>query len=78
MSITPETATPRPKVRAILRNKTDYALESIVLNFEANEKLIMDTWQQASLAISHMVSSAYSYISFQFTRSLSIKIGSAL
>ncbi|XP_063114134.1 sperm flagellar protein 2 isoform X3 [Cavia porcellus] len=55
MSITPETATPRPKVRAILRNKTDYALESIVLNFEANEKLIMDTWQQASLAISHMV-----------------------
>ncbi|XP_013370455.1 PREDICTED: sperm flagellar protein 2 isoform X2 [Chinchilla lanigera] len=55
ISISPETAMLRPKVKAILRNKMDYSLENIVLNFEANEKLVMDTWQQASSAVSHMV-----------------------
>ena len=39
-------------------------LESVELNFEANEKMVMDTWQQSSLAISHMVSNAGYYIFF--------------
>ncbi|XP_033615101.1 sperm flagellar protein 2 isoform X3 [Fukomys damarensis] len=55
ISISPETTMPKPKVKAIMKNKMDSSLENIVLNFEANEKLVMDTWQQASSAISHMV-----------------------
>ncbi|XP_023567802.1 sperm flagellar protein 2 isoform X2 [Octodon degus] len=55
ISISPETGTLRPKAKAILKNKVDCSLESIVLNFEANEKLVMDTWQQTSSAIAHML-----------------------
>ncbi|XP_069897125.1 sperm flagellar protein 2 isoform X2 [Dipodomys merriami] len=55
ISISPEMATPKPKVKAILKGKIDYSLENVEANFEADEKLVMDTWQQASLAISHMV-----------------------
>jgi hypothetical protein len=65
ISISPEAATPKPKVKAILKGKIDYSLENVESNFEADEKLVMDTWQQASLAVSHMVSSAYFYISVQ-------------
>lgn len=52
----------KPKTKAILKGKIDYSLENVEANFEADEKLLMDTWQQASLAISHMVSSAHYYI----------------
>ncbi|XP_021117165.1 sperm flagellar protein 2 isoform X2 [Heterocephalus glaber] len=55
ISISPETAMPKPKVKAIMKNKIDSSLENIVSNFEANENLVMDTWQQASSAVSHMV-----------------------
>ncbi|XP_070267944.1 sperm flagellar protein 2-like isoform X4 [Myotis yumanensis] len=55
ISIPTDTAVSKPKAKAILKGKTDYSLEKVELNFEADEKLIMDTWQQASLAISHMV-----------------------
>ncbi|KAM6156501.1 sperm flagellar protein 2 [Erethizon dorsatum] len=55
ISVSPETAMPKPKVKVILKNKIDYSLENIVLNFEANEKVVMDTWQQASSAVSYMV-----------------------
>lgn len=48
----------KPKTKAILKGKIDYSLENVEANFEADEKLLMDTWQQSSLAISHMVSSA--------------------
>ncbi|XP_045421540.1 sperm flagellar protein 2 isoform X2 [Lemur catta] len=55
VSISQEAVTSKPKTKAILKGKIDYSLENVELNFEADEKLIMDTWQQASLAISHMV-----------------------
>ncbi|KAM4875931.1 sperm flagellar protein 2 [Thomomys bottae] len=55
ISISPEMSTPKPKVKAILKSKIDYSLENVEANFEGDEKLVMDTWQQASLAISHMV-----------------------
>ncbi|KAM5260693.1 sperm flagellar protein 2 isoform 2-T2 [Hipposideros larvatus] len=45
----------RPKPKTILKSKIDYSLEKIELNFEADEKLVMDTWQQTSSAISQMV-----------------------
>ena len=61
----PESALSKPKPKAILKGKIDYSLENIELNFEAAEKMVMDTWQQSSLAISHMVSSAGYYVSFQ-------------
>ncbi|XP_066889394.1 sperm flagellar protein 2 [Kogia breviceps] len=51
----PESALSKPKRKAILKGKIDYSLENIELNFETNEKIVMDTWQQSSLAISHMV-----------------------
>uniref|UniRef100_A0A8C6E7R7 Sperm flagellar 2 n=1 Tax=Moschus moschiferus TaxID=68415 RepID=A0A8C6E7R7_MOSMO len=54
-SISPESALSKPKTKSILKGKIDYTLESVELNFEADEKMVMDTWQQASLAISHMV-----------------------
>ncbi|KAF4024459.1 hypothetical protein G4228_016278 [Cervus hanglu yarkandensis] len=54
-SISPESALSKPKTKSILKGKIDYTLESVELNFEANEKMVMDTWQQSSLAISHMV-----------------------
>lgn len=62
-SISTDTAISKPKAKAILKGKTDYSLERVELNFETDEKLIMDTWQQASLAISHMVSCAYLHVS---------------
>ncbi|KAB0397769.1 hypothetical protein E2I00_011038, partial [Balaenoptera physalus] len=51
----PESALSKPKTKATLKGKIDYTLENIELNFEAAEKMVMDTWQQCSLAISHMV-----------------------
>uniref|UniRef100_A0A667FVX1 Sperm flagellar 2 n=2 Tax=Lynx canadensis TaxID=61383 RepID=A0A667FVX1_LYNCA len=55
ISISPDSATSKTKTKTILKGKIDYSLENVVSNFEADEKLLMDTWQQASLAISHMV-----------------------
>uniref|UniRef100_G3UIR3 Sperm flagellar 2 n=1 Tax=Loxodonta africana TaxID=9785 RepID=G3UIR3_LOXAF len=55
ISISPETAMSKPKLKTILKGKMDTSLENVELNFEADEKLVMDTWQQASLAISSMV-----------------------
>ncbi|XP_015997924.2 sperm flagellar protein 2 isoform X3 [Rousettus aegyptiacus] len=55
ISISPDSATSRSKPKTILKGKIDYSLEKVELNFEADEKLVMDTWQQASLAVSHMV-----------------------
>uniref|UniRef100_A0A452GAE1 Sperm flagellar 2 n=1 Tax=Capra hircus TaxID=9925 RepID=A0A452GAE1_CAPHI len=54
-SISPESALSKPKTKSILKGKIDYTLESVELNFETDEKMVMDTWQQSSLAISHMV-----------------------
>ncbi|XP_008573011.1 PREDICTED: sperm flagellar protein 2 [Galeopterus variegatus] len=54
-SISPETVTLKPKIGAILKGKIDYSLENIESNFEADEKLVIETWQQASLAISQTV-----------------------
>ncbi|XP_070332676.1 sperm flagellar protein 2 isoform X4 [Odocoileus virginianus] len=54
-SISPESALSKPKTKSILKGKIDYTLESVELNFEADEKMVMDVWQQSSLAISHMV-----------------------
>ncbi|XP_044088768.1 sperm flagellar protein 2 [Neovison vison] len=55
ISISPDSTMSKPKTKAILKGKIDYSLENVEANFEADEKLLMDTWQQASLAISHMV-----------------------
>ncbi|XP_077922755.1 sperm flagellar protein 2 isoform X1 [Halichoerus grypus] len=55
ISISPDSVMSKPKTKAILKGKIDYSLETVEANFEADEKLLMDTWQQASLAISHMV-----------------------
>nr|XP_007959545.2 sperm flagellar protein 2 isoform X7 [Chlorocebus sabaeus] len=55
ISISLETVTPKPKTKSILKGKMDNSLENVESNFEADEKLVMDTWQQASLAVSHMV-----------------------
>uniref|UniRef100_A0A8C3VPU7 Sperm flagellar 2 n=1 Tax=Catagonus wagneri TaxID=51154 RepID=A0A8C3VPU7_9CETA len=54
-SISSESALSKPKIKAIPKGKIDYSLENVELNFEADEKVVMETWQQASLAISHMV-----------------------
>uniref|UniRef100_A0A2K5C232 Sperm flagellar 2 n=1 Tax=Aotus nancymaae TaxID=37293 RepID=A0A2K5C232_AOTNA len=54
-SISLETVTPKPKKKSILKGKMDNSLENIESNFEADERLVMDTWQQASLAVSQMV-----------------------
>ncbi|XP_059863060.1 sperm flagellar protein 2 [Delphinus delphis] len=51
----PASSLSKPKTKAILKGKIDYSLENIELNFEADEKMVMDTWQQSSLAVSHMV-----------------------
>ncbi|ELK31724.1 Sperm flagellar protein 2 [Myotis davidii] len=55
VSISTDVPISKPKAKAILKGKTDYSLEKVEFNFETDEKLIMDTWQQASSAISHMV-----------------------
>ncbi|XP_066229610.1 sperm flagellar protein 2 isoform X1 [Saccopteryx leptura] len=55
ISIVLDSAVPKVKSKSILKGKVDHSLEKVELNFETDEKLIMDTWQQASLAISHMV-----------------------
>lgn len=58
ISISLDSAMSKPKTKSILKGKIDYSLENVEANFEADEKLLMDTWQQSSLAISHMVRSA--------------------
>ncbi|XP_030669824.1 sperm flagellar protein 2 [Nomascus leucogenys] len=55
ISISLETVTPKAKTKSVLKGKMDNSLENVESNFEADEKLVMDTWQQASLAVSHMV-----------------------
>ncbi|KAM5264410.1 LOW QUALITY PROTEIN: sperm flagellar protein 2-like [Ctenodactylus gundi] len=55
ISISPETWMPKPKVKASLKGKINLSLENIESNLEADEKLVMDTWQQASSAVSQMV-----------------------
>ncbi|XP_034512910.1 sperm flagellar protein 2 [Ailuropoda melanoleuca] len=55
ISISLDSAMSKPKTKSILKGKIDYSLENVEANFEADEKLLMDTWQQSSLAISHMV-----------------------
>ncbi|XP_006156392.1 sperm flagellar protein 2 isoform X2 [Tupaia chinensis] len=55
ISISPETSSPKPKMKSVIKGKIDYALENVESNFEADERLVMDIWQQASLAISQMV-----------------------
>ncbi|XP_012974476.2 sperm flagellar protein 2 isoform X3 [Mesocricetus auratus] len=55
ISSSPENVTIKPKVKALLKGKIDPSLEGLESNFEVDEKIVMDTWQQASLAISHMV-----------------------
>ncbi|XP_014637069.1 PREDICTED: sperm flagellar protein 2 isoform X2 [Ceratotherium simum simum] len=55
ISISPDSTMSKSKSKVILKGKIDYMLENVELNLEADEKLVMDTWQQASLAISHMV-----------------------
>lgn len=77
ISVSPDSATSKTKTKTILKGKIDYSLENVESNFEADEKLLMDTWQQASLAISHMVSSACYYL-FSKTHSLSTNIPSML
>ncbi|KAM7149843.1 sperm flagellar protein 2 isoform 2-T2 [Molossus nigricans] len=55
VSISPDSAAFKPKLKTIQKGKIDYSLEKVELNFEADQRLIMDTWQQASAAITHMV-----------------------
>ncbi|XP_077616298.1 sperm flagellar protein 2 [Crocuta crocuta] len=55
ISISPDSAMYKPKTKTVLKGKIDYSLENVESNFEADEKLLMDTWHQASLAISNMV-----------------------
>lgn len=66
-SISTDLPVSKPKQKAILKGKMDHSLEKVELNFETDEKLIMDTWQQASLAITHMVSCAFLHISIMPT-----------
>uniref|UniRef100_A0A8C8TQP5 Sperm flagellar 2 n=1 Tax=Peromyscus maniculatus bairdii TaxID=230844 RepID=A0A8C8TQP5_PERMB len=55
ISTSPENVTIKPKVKALLKGKIDPSLEGLEANFEVDEKIVIDTWQQASMAISHMV-----------------------
>ncbi|KAM6224376.1 sperm flagellar protein 2 [Rhynchocyon petersi] len=55
ISVSHEATVSKPKLKAILKSKMDNSLENVEKNFEADEKLVMDTWQQASVAISNMV-----------------------
>ncbi|XP_051038489.1 sperm flagellar protein 2 [Phodopus roborovskii] len=55
ISNSPENVTIKPKVKALLKGKIDLSLEGLESNFEVDERIVLDTWQQASLAISHMV-----------------------
>ncbi|XP_058420231.1 sperm flagellar protein 2 [Diceros bicornis minor] len=55
ISISPDSTMSKSKSKVILKGKIDYMLANVELNLEADEKLVMDTWQQASLAISHAV-----------------------
>ncbi|XP_053770233.1 sperm flagellar protein 2 isoform X1 [Desmodus rotundus] len=55
ISVSPDSAVSKSKPKTILKVKIDHSLEKVELNLEADEKLVMDTWQQASLAVSHMV-----------------------
>ncbi|XP_004605607.1 sperm flagellar protein 2 [Sorex araneus] len=49
VSISPDSIQPKPKT------KIEFALESVETSYESDEKLITDTWQQVSLAVSQMV-----------------------
>ncbi|GAB1299244.1 Sperm flagellar protein 2 [Apodemus speciosus] len=51
----PENVAIKPKVGTFLKGRSDPPLEVLEANFEVDEKILLDTWQQASLAISHMV-----------------------
>lgn len=75
ISSSPENVTIKPKLKALLKGKIDPSLEGLESNFEIDEKIVMDTWQQASLAISHMVSSTYGCISCQRPYYLSVMVG---
>ncbi|XP_031216103.1 sperm flagellar protein 2 isoform X2 [Mastomys coucha] len=55
ISNSPENVTIKPKVGMFLKGRFDPPLEVLEANFEIDEKILLDTWQQASLAISHMV-----------------------
>ncbi|KAF6127394.1 sperm flagellar 2 [Phyllostomus discolor] len=55
ISVSPDSAVSKSKPKTILKGKIDHSLEKVELNLEVDEKLVMDTWQQASLAVSHMV-----------------------
>ncbi|XP_021039606.1 sperm flagellar protein 2 isoform X3 [Mus caroli] len=55
ISNSPENTTVKPKVGTFLKGRSDPPLEVLEANFEIDEKILLDTWQQASLAISHMV-----------------------
>ncbi|XP_012577207.1 PREDICTED: sperm flagellar protein 2 [Condylura cristata] len=55
ISISPDTAISKPKTKTILKGKIDHSLENVELNLEADEKLIVDTWQQTSSLVSQMV-----------------------
>ncbi|XP_032754683.1 sperm flagellar protein 2 isoform X2 [Rattus rattus] len=55
ISSSPENVSMRPKVKALLKGRFDPPLESLEASFEGDEKIVLDTWQQASLAISQMV-----------------------
>ncbi|XP_076772203.1 sperm flagellar protein 2 isoform X3 [Arvicanthis niloticus] len=55
ISNSPENITIKPKSATLLKGRSDPPLEVLEANFEVDEKILLDTWQQASLAISHMV-----------------------
>lgn len=78
ISVSPENVTIKPKLRAFLKGKTDPSLEGLESNFEVDEKIVMDTWQQASLTISHMVSSTCSCLSCLLLYYLSGMIGNMI
>ncbi|XP_017172157.1 sperm flagellar protein 2 isoform X2 [Mus musculus] len=55
ISNSPENSAVKPKVGTFLKGRSDPPLEVLEANFEIDEKILLDTWQQASLAISNMV-----------------------
>ena len=78
ISVSPENVTIKPKLKALLKGKIDPTLEGLESNFEVDEKIVMDTWQQASFTISHMVSSTCSCISCLLLYCLSGMIGNMI
>ncbi|XP_054543895.1 sperm flagellar protein 2 isoform X2 [Talpa occidentalis] len=55
ISISPDSTISKPKTKAMLKGRIDHSLENVELNLEADEKLIVDTWQQTSSLVSQMV-----------------------